>query len=678
MKKNILLLATCFIVHKVAAQFPFTYDNANTGSRVVLAQATNTANSIIVAVLDAALNPSATVRIFRRPLLGTGAQWQQVATLAPGAVSWTDNNVANGQAWEYQLQRTNTSGEAIGYTCGSIQYDQSGYMGRMILLIDSSLLLPLATEITQLKKDITGDGWLVEEIAVNKGNGWYSGSAVVGVKQKITAVYNAAPANDKPKLLFMLGHIPMPRSGANAYPPDEHDENKGARGADTYYADIDGTYTDNSTYNPGNLITPLAINLPGDFKWDQDFIPSTLEMGFGRVDFFELNESFAATTDIELTRGYLNRLHNYKIVAPGWFMGNKAAFNVGYDNSNDGSYRSLIPIAKADSIKQYSGNLPHPQWVKNNGPFMLYMQNVVVPDVNEWKNIGMNATVFSSDQSYYGFGDVAESGGYSKIRALLAADTKNLVNLWTTTGINIFHQPGAGVPFGLACKPIMDHNATNKILDKPSQQYDTPDWWNRTHFQYHGDPTIRLFQVHPPTAIKTEAIINGVKLSWSKPGSSIVTGYHIYTSATELGKYERLTTAPVTDTFYTLTNPVLNNWYMIRAVKLQSTGSGTYLNPSLGVTIKNTLQPLPPVIDEQDVAKAIVLYPNPAKDQVQLKIKNSTLKIQTILAFDKQGRRYNLVPGNNNIVSLRHLAAGIYTIQFNTSMGTVTKKLFRR
>lgn len=574
------------------SQLPFSFNNNTSGRRVVLAYTVvnNAPVSVTIHLPDAVLNPAESIRIFRRPLLADGMPWLQVGALAGGTTSFTDSDVAETEAWEYQLRRAINAGtDAIGYASAVIKYDNSNYRGSMILLADSSLLMPLEAEILQLKKDLTGDGWLVEQINVNRASGWYSGSTVMQVKDKIKAVYDNAPANDKPLVLFMLGHIPMPRSGRDAVAPDDHSQNKGARGADTYYADLDGNYTDTGTYNPGGLVTPLAVNMPGDFKWDQDFIASKLELAFGRVDFADLGISFPTINEVELTRNYLNRLHQYKHVAPGWNMGKKVAFKTGYDNSNDGSYRSLLPIAGIDSVKQYSGSGAFPQWVKDNGPFMIFMQNNTVPDIAEWKAIGMDATVFSSDQSHYGFGDVAEGAGYSKIRALLAADTKNLVNLWTSTGINIFHQPGTGLPFGIACKQIMDHNAGNNILEKPSQAYDTPAWWNRTHFQYHGDPTLRLFQLAPASAPALQINADHILLSWAASPDAAVAGYHIYRSTTEFGKFEKITSNLCTDLFYSINNALPGEWFMIRAIALQTTGSGTFYNASQGIFIQHEL-----------------------------------------------------------------------------------------
>ena len=35
---------------------------------------------------------------------------------------------------------------------------------------------------------------------------------------------------------------------------------------------------------------------------------------------------------------------------------------------------------------------------------MMYMQNVQAPQIGEWDQYGMDAAIYSSDQSYWGFG----------------------------------------------------------------------------------------------------------------------------------------------------------------------------------------------------------------------------------------------------------------------------------
>lgn len=590
-QKLLSLFLLLFIYCTTQAQANFTFDFAGAGQRVCLVDAvvTLTLPSVTIRFLDAATNATQSTNVYRRHLYGTGADWVQIASNLPaGTASYTDNAVASGDVWEYQIKRIHGATFSAGYTTAAVGYDQSNYRGRMILLVADNIAAALPARITELKKDLTGDGWLVQQLTVPKAYGWDSGDTVVGIRQQIQSIYNSAPANDKPKQLFILGHVPLPRAGLGGQTPDDHVQNAGARGADTYYADVDGVFTDAGTYNPNGLSSPYAVNLPGDFKWDQDNIPSELEMAFGRIDFRDITSY--ANTELTLTDQYLTRLHHYKQADAGFYMGNKTGFYFGYDNSNDGSYRSLPPISGAANVYQNTTSLPHPQWVKLNGPFMLYMQNREAPQIGEWNTYGMDAAVYSSDQSYWGFGDVPEGNQYSKIRSILGVDSKCVMVIWTTMAINLFHQAGAGEPIGLACKQIMDHNTTNQKLEKPSSPYDTPVFWNRTQFELYGDPSIRLMQVFPAT---NPAIISGtgssITLSWLASPDNNIVGYNVYKSTSELGKYDRISgSAPVTSLSFTDANSQSGNWYMIRAVKQQQSGSGIFFNPSQGIFIQNS------------------------------------------------------------------------------------------
>jgi hypothetical protein len=472
--KNILHLLFLLSMSQIYGQFNFNYDINTNGSRVCLVTATVSENpaSITINLLDNIFDNQAQYVIKRRPINGLNTDWTVVASNITSN-TWTDTNVAIGASFEYQVRRIRQTFDAIGYVTACVRCDQTDYKGQMILVVDNSFQNSLATEINQLKKDLTHEGWLVNELFVPRATTWETEPTILSIKQSIASIYNNAPANDKPNHLFLLGHIPIARSGLDAPTPDEHDENKGARGADCYYADIDGIFTDNATFNPGTIDTK-AINLPNDLKWDQDYIPSQLEMAFGRVDFADIAGS--ANDEENLLRNYLNRLHEYRIVANGFDMGNKTAFRFGYDNSNDGSYRSLIPISGENNVDFYTGNLLYPQWVQQNGPYQIFMQNIEVPDDYIWETVGMNATVFSSDQSYWGYWDEPYNfGGYGKIRSLLSKNTKCLGLIYTTTGINIFHQPAMGeTRVGVAnelwttTKPIFYmknlHNSTTRLI----------------------------------------------------------------------------------------------------------------------------------------------------------------------------------------------------------------------
>lgn len=661
--KSTLLFALIMLAYCVGYSQNYSFDFNSSGKRVCIVQSVvnPVIPSVTIQLLDAGSNTSVPTSIFRRAMFETA--WTEVATNLPaGTASWTDFNVAIGQRWEYQVKRLNTwtynslSYNATGYTIGSVLADNSNYQGQMILLAAKNITDSLPVKYIRLKKELTAEGWFVNELIVNKAGSWDSGDTVITIKNQIKAIYNNAPLSDKPKCIFILGHVPMPRSGSTLVTaPDAHDQNKGARGCDAYYADIDGVYTDTATFNPGGLYDDLQINLPGDFKWDQDFFPSNIEMAFGRIDFADLTDY--TLSEIKMTENYLDRLSNYKNVAAGFYMGEKSAFYYGFTNSNDGSYRSLPSISKSVNVYENTVGAPHPQWVKENGPFKIYMQNVTVPLTTEWDTSGMNATVFSSDQSYWGYGDVPQNYIYSRIRSLLAADSKCLITLWTTTGINIFHQAGTGEAFGIAVKEIMNHNSTNQLLEKGPQMYDTEDWWNRTHFAFYGDPTLRLFQVAPPSNLSITDSSSHALFHWVASVEPDIIGYHVYESNSEFGIFEKITNSPILSNSFVLSNYHFGHWYMVKAVKIQESGCGLFISPSMGVSVQGSIAE---GIAERFSNDEFYIYPNPTKSSVSI---NSVSKIKQISIFSSDGRllqKIDCLNQNKITIALDKYENGIY------------------
>jgi len=97
-----------------------------------------------------------------------------------------------------------------------------------------------------------------------------------------------------------------------------------------------------------------------------------------------------------------------------------------------------------------------------------------------------------------------------------------------------------------------------------------------------GDPTLRMHVVAPPSAlgIRTNGA-GGVDLNWNASPDTVV-GYHVYRAPTVAGPFTRLNGSLLTSTNYT--DPVVTtNVYMVRAVKLEVSGSGSYYNASQGI-----------------------------------------------------------------------------------------------
>jgi hypothetical protein len=97
-----------------------------------------------------------------------------------------------------------------------------------------------------------------------------------------------------------------------------------------------------------------------------------------------------------------------------------------------------------------------------------------------------------------------------------------------------------------------------------------------------GDPTLRMHPVSPPAALNSAAAGGGVTLNW-QASADAVTGYHVYRSASPSGPFARLTGPPVAGSTFTDTTASANTYtYMVRAVTLQTTPSGSYYNASQG------------------------------------------------------------------------------------------------
>jgi hypothetical protein len=308
------------------------------------------------------------------------------------------------------------------------------------------------------------------------------------------------------------------------------------------------------------------------------------------------------------------------------------------------------------------------------------MQNSEVPDLDAWRTIGMNATVFTSDQSYWGFWDRDEAGPYSLIRSLLAQDTRVLVMLYTTTAVNLFHQVGLGETVGEAARRIMDHSAANNLYEKPSQAWDEPPFWNRTHFQVHGDPTLRLNQVAPPENVTgTRNDADRTTVSWSPSPHPGVVGYHVYQSAARTGPFLRVTAGLVAGPSFEVPGFLATpSWVMVRAVVSERTGSGRYLNPSIGVVAEvtgGTAQAASPD------PRSLRIGPNPASGSATLRL-DGLADAAAVTVHDALGRRVlrlDEVPSQSPVrLDVSALAPGVYVVRAVAGETVLTAQLVVR
>ncbi len=540
--------------------------------------ATVTASPPAVTLNWTALSSTTSITIYRK--LRADASWSSVlASPAASATQYVDNTVTVGTAYEYKVVRVSAGVTGTGYISSGVEVQPIEQRGKVILLVDNTLAAPLATELAQLEKDLKADGWGVLRADVSPTD------AVPAVRAAILAKYNTDPSNVK--ALYIIGHVAVPYSGN--VNPDGHSAHLGAWPCDAFYGDVNGSWTDNSVNSTSGYMPNW--NVPGDGKFDQSDLPSTLELQVGRVDLSNL-PSFSQPY-VELMRAYLNKAHQYKV--KGFVPANRALM---FDNlqwvSNPlaaSGWRSMAPIVGPSNILSANQNgTPFHSLVNGQSYLWTYssgggLQATVGTTLtfNGAANVGttqdyaanaggMDGVFNLSFGSYFGDWDNMDNF----LRAPLA-NGDALTNAWSAIPAYYFHHMGMGEPVGTSVITSMN----NTGLYAP-----VTDGWQttigRAHMGLMGDPSLRQWMVAPPSGLVVSNAGGTALFSWSA-SSDAVLGYYLYQIAAD-GTISRLVPTLITGTTYqSATIPyVSGREYMVRAVKLQTSPSGSYYDLSLG------------------------------------------------------------------------------------------------
>ncbi|MBL7953112.1 MAG: T9SS type A sorting domain-containing protein [Flavobacteriales bacterium] len=524
----------------------------------------------------ASLSGTTSLNIYRK--LKSGTSWgSAVATPSASALTWTDNSVAVGTNYEYKIVRVAGGVTGIGYISTGIQLPAVDQRGKIILLVDNTLSSALATELTQLTNDLKGDGWVVLRSDVSRT------ATVTSVKSVVQGHYNSDPTNVK--ALYIIGHVPVPYSG-NIY-PDGHDDARGARPTDGYYGDVNGTWTDNSV-NVTVASQQRTWNVPGDGKFDQSDFPSAIELQVGRVDMYDM-PAFSSS-EVELMRSYLNRAHNYKV--KNWaptsrallvdkleWLGNPVGAS-GWRASAMVGLNSPVPTAPVLDFRDYVNGQSY-LWTAHYGGGQILVDN----GVNTYNGTdgGVTTQQLASSVTMGGVFNMALGSFFldwdsrnNLLRAIIARGD-GLTNCWAGIPSWYFHHMGMGENIGYGARETMNNTGLYLPL--------TEGWQSsigRTHLNLMGDPSLRMKMVKPPTNLTITNSNGTAAFAWTAAAEAVA-GYHIY-RVDATGAITRLTTNPVTTTTYA--NGAIpfasGQQYMVRAVQLEVSASGSYYNLSIG------------------------------------------------------------------------------------------------
>lgn len=505
-------------------------------------------------------------QIFRK--LKTTTSWGVALATLTGTVNpYVDNTVSVGTNYEYRIIRSGSGYTGYGYINSGINVPVTEYRGKLILLVDSTFITSLNTELKRLQEDLEGDGWAVLRHNVLRT------ATPQHVRSFVQADYALDPTNTK--AVFIVGHVPVPYSGN--INPDGHPDHLGAWPTDTYYADVNGVWTDVSVTS--TTASPARTqNNPADGKFDQSVIPSDLELQVGRADFANLTTF--TLTETQLLKNYLDKDHDYRkkvftvvkraVIDDNFgYFGGEAFAASGYKNA-----ACMVPtssITSADYFTSMTGN--NYQWSYGCGGG-TYTSASGIGNTTNFSTANLQGVFTMLFGSY--FGDWDSQNNF--LRAALAQG-KVLTNVWSGRVHYQLHHMGLGENIGYGVK-LTQNNIGSLYFGSPTGI--TGRW---IHHGLMGDPTLRNDVVAPVSNVVATKVGNNCNISWTASPEPGVLGYNIYMKNDTNTNYVKVNSTLIAGTTYT-DNCLLYKGiykYMVRAYKLETTPSGSYYNMSEGI-----------------------------------------------------------------------------------------------
>ncbi|MEZ5016228.1 MAG: T9SS type A sorting domain-containing protein [Flavipsychrobacter sp.] len=618
-------------------------------------------NSPAKVTLSWTLHPNATgYTIFKKAK--NGIAWSSIGNVGSSINQYVDNNVTVDSAYEYRVLKTanSPSPNGEGYIYVGINAKPIHNRGTILLLVDNNFSTTCQTELTTLMEDISSDGWAV----LRKD---YDRTATdVTIKNYIKTTYQS---NSSLSAVYIIGHLKVPYSGNLV--PDGHDpDHRGAWPADIYYADMDGNWTDNSINNT-SANRAANKNIPGDGKWDQSGLPSNTELQISRIDFYDM--PLFGKTETELMKSYLNRAHQYK-------QGNITVTKRALIDDNFASYdeafaangwRNFFPLVGSTNVKKvdFVGTLKSSfyQWAYGCGAGS-YKKASGIGWTDSFANNNTNAIFTMMFGSY--FGDWDNQNNF--LRAPLCSSTPALTSCWAGRPNWFFHHMALGEHIGYSS--FISQN--NGGIYSPTGFFNTG-----VHVALLGDLTLRTDYMKPASNLQVNNVAGkGAVLSWTATTEPNTIGYYVYSSTSKYGTYN-LESPLVTGTSFTdsvgINGP---NWYMVKAVKVEQTPSGSYNNLSLGIKDSNSIIYPNLNINSLSITNNLTLYPNPAKNELNISFASNQTEKANLTILNIIGHKmakFEQVTIDKNTpyrIDISQYPRGIYLLQLETPNESLTRK----
>ena len=539
-------------------------------------------------------------------------------TIATGLTTnrYTDTTASSGTVYEYRIHRLNG---ACPTTAAALAAAPQHRRGKALLLVESGLYTNVVNIVPQIQDFVTDlrlDGWQVltnsnlmpRHLDFDTNQGY----TTTGYSNDLCVVSNRIRQETNLDVLLLLGHISIPYSGCTYFgtlPEDGHvtpgDDHRGAWPADLWYGHLDGVWSDTNVN--WDVDQPLK-NVPHDCKWDQSVFPTNssgvkkLELPVGRIDFANMPDfgtasyltgvTNMASLERALITNYFNKARWYrsKLLAPtdtwrAWIQG---------DGSQD-----MVPNAR--NIQTHLlGTL---------GEECRFTNDVFVAATNYagkrylWGVHGAHgqpdriAIIDNSNEHWRLSSDLAKTNwepqvSFYLLRGSWFVDWNLLDDNFLRACLSTATNGLAGVWAGDGCAGPwkMDRVALGYHLGAMLQDTITANdpQSSRAVFLL-GDPTLRTYITAPPTSLwgysTNISSTYQVLLRWTD--SAEEDGYYVYRGTTvEDASTNWIAELPQNSVAYT-NSPVTagqTNTYLVRAVRLLSTGAGSFRDLSRAAT----------------------------------------------------------------------------------------------
>ncbi|MFT4665320.1 MAG: hypothetical protein ACI8YQ_000511 [Polaribacter sp.] len=593
--------------------------------------------------------------LYRR-LKGENNWGSALADLPGTANTFVDNDVAIGQSYEYRIDKIAPIG-GFGAINAGMEIPAVHQRGKLILVVDDTQAELLMEEVNQLIIDIEGDGWAVSKIEVSPTD------AVPDVKADIVNLYNEDP--DNYRAILLLGHVPVPYAGQNF--PDGHADHEGAWPADLYYGEINGNWTD-SNVNVSITTDSRNHNTPGDGKFDETVIPSDVDLQVGRIDFANL-PAFAET-ETELLRKYLNKNHAFRhkefTAEPrGLIENNFGGLPEGFGQNGYRNFSTMFGPGQIDVVDFDSLKTKSYLWsfAAGGGSFTSAGGITNTAQLTQDSLQTVFCMLFGS---YFGDWDSENN----LLRSMLASGTV-LTNVWAGRPKYQFEHMSLGENIGYGL-PLTQNTATNFLQD-------TCYGGRLIHIALMGDPTLRMHVVAPVGPSLTIAEDQGnINLGWTASIDADL-GYNIYRKETGAAFFELQNPEPVTALNYTIdcVEQDKEYIYMVRALRLEESASGSYYNMSQGVMGSYTLQVGCISAVSEIEGLEITISPNPANDFLQVKLEapgKKDFQLQLLNTIGQVVLEKQVDADGTTTLLTNNLSGGVYLLMIQNESGEVSSK----